>query len=208
MRKLAILVTIVSLIAAATGAIAHNGVAHSRNGSSTVDPNAPAVQIGGPFTLVNGDGKTVTEKDFIGKYQIIFFGFTFCPDICPTELQNIQAALDIAGKDIADKTQVILISIDPERDTPAKMREYTRQFGDNIAGLTGTPEQIEAVARAFKIYYARSAETADDEENYLMDHSSFVYFMNRDGKYLSVFRAGTDPKEMADTLTADIKAGR
>lgn len=198
MRHLVLLLAV--LAASVTPAFAHGGAAHSRDGQSMVDPTVPAVQIGGPFSLTDGNGKAVTEKDFLGKYMLVFFGFTFCPDICPTELQNAVAALDIAGSDVAKKVNVVMISIDPARDTPAKMGEYVKQFGPGITGLTGTPEQIAAVARAYKVYYARNAETDAGDDEYMMDHSSFLYFMGPDGKFINVFRAGTDPQEIANTL--------
>ncbi len=206
MRILALIVVLLAA-AAIVPAIAHNtsgSAGTARNGQSMVDPNAPAVQIGGPFTLTAGDGTTKTDKDFHGKYMLVLFGFTFCPDICPTELQNAATALDLGGPAVADKTNIVLITVDPERDTPAKMGEYVRQFGNNITGLTGTPEQIAAVARAYKVYYARATETDPGDDEYLMDHSSFLYLMGPDGKYVSVFRAGTDPQEIANTIKAEI----
>lgn len=191
-------------------ALAHDGqhgaAGESRNGRSLVDPTARDVQIGGPFNLVDGDGKPFTEKNLLGKYALVFFGFTFCPDICPTELQNAMNAMDIAGPDVAAKTNIVFISIDPARDTPDKVGEYVHQFGNNIIGLTGTPDQIAAVAKAYRIYYARSAETDPGDDQYMMDHSSFLYLMGPDGKYITVFRAGTDPEEIAKTITAEIAA--
>ena len=209
MRLAAALIVALSL-AAVIPAIAHNGNAGSaRNGTSTVDPNAANVQIGGPFTLTDGNNKPFTEANLLGKYSLVFFGFTFCPDICPTELQNALVALDLAGADATAQTNIVFISIDPERDTPSKVNEYVRQFSDSIIGLTGTPEQIAAVARAYKIYYARSAESEpDDTESYMMDHSSFLYLMGPDGKYITVFRASTDPQEIANTLKAEIATHR
>lgn len=207
MRILAIL-SVLLAVAIIVPAVAHNNgsAGSSRNGRSMVDPAAASVQIGGPFSLTASDGTTVTEKDLLGKYALIFFGFTFCPDICPTELQNAMNAMDLGGATVADKTNIVFITIDPERDTPAKVGEYVRQFGKNIIGLTGTPDQIAAVAKAYKIYYARASETDPGDDQYLMDHSSFLYLMGPDGKYITVFRAGSDPQEIADAIKADIAA--
>lgn len=200
------LIAFLALMLSAAPAYAHNhmdGMAHSRDGQSMVDPKAQDVQIGGPFSLVNQAGKPFTDKDLLGKYSLIFFGFTFCPDICPTELQNITAALDLTDKDVADKTNVVFITVDPERDTPATIDEYLNQFGTNLIGLTGTKAQIAAVAHAYKVYYARSADSEpSDHESYMMEHSSFVYLMGPDGKYISVLPSDSTPQDIANALKA------
>ena len=156
--------------------------------------------VGGPFTLTDQNGKRVTDADFRGKYMLIFFGFTYCPDVCPTELQVMSAALDQLGP-TADQIQPVFITIDPERDTPEAMKAYIANFHPRMVGLTGTPEEIAAVAKAYRVYYARAkgAETAKD---YLMDHSTIVYLMGPDGTYVRHFAYGTDVKTLADGLKA------
>lgn len=153
--------------------------------------------IGGPFELVDHTGKTVTDKSFHGQFVLLFFGYGFCPDVCPTELANMAAAMDILGPK-ADKVTPVFISVDPERDTPEFLNDYVKNFHPRLVGLTGTPEDIAAVAKAFKVYYAKSRESAGDD--YLMDHTSYVYLMGPDGKFLAVYRSQTDPKEIASSV--------
>lgn len=177
-----------------------------RDGGMREDPDAKALTVGGPFTLVNQDGQAVTEKILQGKYSIIFFGFTYCPDICPTELQTALDAMTLLPKEQAAKVQPIFISIDPKRDTPPVLKEYLQQFGDNILGLTGSDEQVAAAARAYKVFYSRAADhehSAEGEDTeYMMDHSSFLYLMGPDGSFIKVFPSGTE----VDTLASELKA--
>ncbi len=144
----------------------------------------PGVTIGGPFSLTDHTGKAVTEADYRGKWMLVFFGFTYCPDVCPTELQKVSAALDLLG-DRAAKIAPILISVDPERDTPEILSDYVKLFDDRMIGLTGTPAQIADVARAYRAYYAKIAPRGDAP--YLMDHSSYLYLMGPDGGIQAIF---------------------
>lgn len=153
--------------------------------------------IGGAFTLTDHTGKVVTEADFRGRYLIIYFGYTFCPEICPTELQDISEALELLGKD-ADKITPIFISVDPERDTVQQMAEYVPLFHKSLVGLTGTPQQVAAVAKAYRVYYARQG----DGTSYEMDHSSIIYFMNPEGQYAAHFAYGVDPERIASKIRA------
>jgi cytochrome oxidase Cu insertion factor (SCO1/SenC/PrrC family) len=155
-----------------------------------------AVPIGGAFELVDTKGAAVTDESLKGDYRIVFFGFTHCPDICPTELATISAALDRLGADAA-RFRPVFVTVDPERDTPAAMAEYLASFHPSFVGLTGTPEQ--AAARAYRIYYAKAGE-ADDPEAYTMDHSSYVYLLDCDGRYIRHFSAGTPADQMAAAL--------
>ena len=164
-------------------------------GAGIAIPNG--VTIGGAFTLVDSTGRTVTEADFAGAYRLVFFGYTYCPDICPTELQVMAAALDELGPDAA-QVRPLFVTIDPERDTPQQVGEYVALFDDRITGLTGTPEQVAAIARAYRVYYAKAP--GGDEESYLMDHSTYVYLMGPAGELLTVFPRGTAPAEMADAV--------
>ena len=153
--------------------------------------------IGGPFSLIDQHGKPVSEKSYAGKFKLIYFGYTFCPDVCPTELQVISAALDILG-DKAAPIQPIFITVDPARDTVAIMAEYVSNFHESFVGLTGTPEQVAAAAKAYRVYFSK-AKTEDDD-SYLMDHSSIIYLMDANGDFIKHFNFGTKPKALAEEL--------
>ena len=154
--------------------------------------------IGGPFTMVNHRGETVTEKTFAGKPMLLFFGYTWCPDVCPTELQVMAEALRQLG-DRGGDIQPILVTVDPARDTPKVLGEYVVNFGGQFVGLTGTPEQVKAMADAYRVFYAR-VENKDDPAAYLMDHSSIIYLMGADGKFLKHFTYSTDAKALAEGI--------
>ena len=153
--------------------------------------------VGGAFTLTDHTGKRVTEKDFLGKYMLVYFGYTYCPDVCPGELQVVAAALDELGAQ-ADQIQPVFITVDPERDTVAQMASYVPSFHDRLVGLTGSSEEIAAAAKAYRVYYAKVDDP--DSTEYLMDHSSIVYLMNPSGEYVAHFPYGTKPKDMATKL--------
>jgi len=159
--------------------------------------------VGGPFTLVNGAGETVTEASFKGKVMVVYFGFTFCPDICPTELAAIADAVDLLPPAAQAKVQPIFITVDPERDTPEAMQDYVANFGVHMVGLTGTPEQIRAAAKAYRVYYAKQEPETDDAP-YLMAHSSYIYVMDGNGRYLKHFSVGATPEEIAAGLKAAV----
>jgi cytochrome oxidase Cu insertion factor (SCO1/SenC/PrrC family) len=153
--------------------------------------------IGGSFELVDQNGKTRTDAEFRGKYMLVFFGYTHCPDVCPTGLQAMAEALDALGKD-AEQIQPIFITVDPARDTPAVMKDYVGNFHPRLLGLTGSAAQIAKAAKAYRVYYARAGKPGD--EDYAMDHSSFTYLMGPDGKYLTHFSHGTAPKKVAERI--------
>jgi protein SCO1/2 len=159
----------------------------------------PTGSIGGPFTLTNQDGKTIHDTDFRGKYLLVYFGYTYCPDLCPTGLEGIAHVLDQLGDD-AKKVQPIFITIDPARDTPAKLKEYVASFHPDIVGLTGTPEQIANVAKAYQVYYAKGENVEDGE--YIMDHSTLIYVMDPSGKFVITFPDDADPAGMVQALRA------
>ncbi len=151
-----------------------------------VEPPLAGASIGGEFELTSSTGETVRWGDFAGQYRIVYFGFTYCPDICPTDMQRMAQGLKKLGEEqpeMAAKIQPIFISIDPERDTPEIVGEFTSAFGDNIVGLTGTPEQIKAAADAFRVYYERGEDTPDG--TYLMNHSNIVYLFGPTGNPLA-----------------------
>ncbi len=162
-------------------------------------PRVGAAAIGGAFALTDHTGKARTQADFAGKHLLVQFGYTFCPDVCPTELQKAAAVLEALGGE-ADKLQVLFVSIDPARDTPAVLADYVSAFHPAIVGLTGSAEQVHAAARAYKVYYAKGEDTGDG--GYLMDHSTFTYFMDPAGRYLRHFSASNGPEEMARQIAA------
>jgi cytochrome oxidase Cu insertion factor (SCO1/SenC/PrrC family) len=153
--------------------------------------------VGGPFELTDQNGDRRTDADFRGKLLIVFFGYTTCPDICPTELMQIGLALDKLGK-AADEVQPLFISVDPERDTPGVLAQYVTMFHPRLIGLTGTPEQVKAVADSYKAYYAKYLPP--DGAVYLIDHTGFVYLMGRAGEYLGFFPPGTGADRMVEII--------
>ena len=153
--------------------------------------------IGGPFTLAATDGTTVTDATYRGKWMLIYFGYTFCPDACPTVLTNLSIALELLGNE-ADKVQPLFITVDPRRDTREVLGEYLKSFDSRIIGLTGSEEQTSAAAKAYKVYI--ESHTGEGEDNYLVDHSSFVYLMDPIGKFAGVIRGETPGEEMAARL--------
>jgi protein SCO1/2 len=166
-----------------------------------------AASIGGPFELVNQDGETVTQDTFKGKYMLAYFGYTFCPDVCPTELQVMGTAMDMMPGDVAKEITPVFFTVDPERDTVEAIAEYVPYFHDRMVGLTGTVEQTTAAAKAYRVYYAKAIPEGEpeDTDTYLMDHSSFVYLMDRDGQFVRHFNYGTSPEDMAKGVTEAVK---
>ena len=160
--------------------------------------NAPSPNLGGPFTLTDTDGKQVTDKDFSGKYLLIEFGYTFCPDMCPTGLQSISHALKDIG-DEAGKVQPLFISIDPARDTPEKLKDFVASFGPNIIALRGNEAQTLQVTKDYEVYFTKR-ESEDGPDAYELDHSSLIYLMGPDGKYVTSFPDDADPLDIANTL--------
>lgn len=160
--------------------------------------------IGGSFELINHDGKTVTDKTYRGKYMLVYFGYTFCPDVCPTELQVMTGALEQLG-DKAKNIQPIFVSIDPQRDTPQVMKDYVANFYPGMIGLTGSSEQISKAAKLYRVYYAKASEKDAEPDEYSMDHSSIVYLMGPDGSFVKHFSYGTDSSKLAEGIAAAIK---
>jgi protein SCO1/2 len=154
--------------------------------------------IGGPFTLVDQTGRTVTDQDFRGRYMLVFFGFTHCPDVCPAELQVMSASLDELGPK-ADEIVPIFITLDPERDTQEAMGAFVKNFGSRFVGLTGSPEAIAAAADAYRVAYAKIYEDTR-KPDYSIDHSGLVYLMGKDGEYITQFPYGTPAAKMTETL--------
>ena len=165
------------------------------------EPPLAGAAIGGPFELVNSEGDTVRWSDFDGKYRMIYFGYAYCPDICPLDVQRMMkgyAEFKEAEPALAAQVQPIFVTIDPQRDTPAVVGEFTRAFSDDLVGLTGTPEQIDAAAKAFSVYYAKGKGT---DENYLMDHSRGAYLLGRKGEPIALLPVD----ESAEGVTAELE---
>ncbi len=161
-------------------------------------PLSRSVAIGGPFTLTDGAGNAVTDRSFRGKYMLVYFGYTFCPDVCPTTLTEMADALDKLGSR-ADKVQPLFITVDPARDTAPVVQRYAAAFSPRMDGLTGTAEQVAAVAKEYRVYYAPH-RTGPDPGDYTMDHSSILYVMDPQGRFAGIIRAD----EGADAMAADL----
>ncbi|MEM7268791.1 MAG: SCO family protein [Pseudomonadota bacterium] len=156
-----------------------------------------AATIGGPFELVNSAGLTVTEKQVIDKPTLIYFGYTFCPDVCPMDVAVMGQAVEIlqeGGREVGSA----FITIDPERDTTEVVGEFASAMHDDMIGLTGSDAQIEAAADAYKVYYAKVE--GDDPEYYLVDHSAFTYLMDPGSGFLQVYRHGEPPEAIAESV--------
>jgi protein SCO1/2 len=164
--------------------------------------------IGGPFNLVNQDGEPVNFETYLGKPQLIYFGFAYCPDICPTSLQKMAAALAMVDED-GSKFQPMLFSIDPARDTPESLKLYVgaNGFPQNLVGLTGSQDQVDIAIKAYRVYVKKIADP-DSEAGYTMDHTSLIYLMDERGEFVEVFSHDSEPAFMAKTLRAYLKTAR
>lgn len=160
---------------------------------------AASTPIGGAFALTDDAGKPVTEKSWPGKYKLVFFGFTHCPEICPMTLTRIADAME-KDKAAFENVQVLFITTDPARDTPEVMKEYIANFNPAITGLTGDEKQVKDVETAYKVYSAK--RVLDDGKDYTMDHSAFIYLMSPEDKMLEVLRSETEPAEIAAKVKA------
>jgi cytochrome oxidase Cu insertion factor (SCO1/SenC/PrrC family) len=160
--------------------------------------------VGGPFTLTAHTGERMSDADFRGKYMLVAFGFTHCPDLCPAELQVMSAALDAMGPE-AERIQPLFVTIDPDRDTPADLADYVAQFHPRLIGLTGTPEEIAAVAKTYHVWYEK-VESHAGPDGHLMDHSSITYLMGPDGEFVRHFSFGISPSALAEALLDAVKS--
>lgn len=168
---------------------------------ATTPAIADTTTTGGRFILQSHTGKIVTDQDFAGKFMLVYFGYTYCPDICPTSLQTITLALESIG-DQAKLFQPLFISIDPDRDTPKVMAEYVSSFYPSMIGLTGTKVVIDSVTKKYRVRFAKVKEknTKDDDQDYTVDHTSAVFLMGFDGRYLTRFSYNTTSEQMAAKL--------
>jgi len=157
------------------------------------------VSIGGDFTLTDHNGKVFNSDMIKGKLSLIYFGFTFCPDICPTSLQKLTDVLSTLDKYKID-VQPIFITIDPARDKPELLKEYLSHFHPNFIGLTGSNDEIKRVADLYKVYYAIAQDSKDVGNKYMLDHTSFIYLMDRNGKYMKHFYMSSTPEEIIEYI--------
>jgi protein SCO1/2 len=158
--------------------------------------------IGGPFALTAPDGRRVTDAEAISKPTLVYFGYSFCPDFCPTDLSRNAVAADLLAERGIDIGQVF-VSIDPARDTPEAMGAYAGAIHPDLLGLTGTPDEVDAAAKAYKVYYAKSG---DDPEFYMMDHSTFSYLMTPGVGFLDFYRSEATPEAVADSVACFAEA--
>jgi protein SCO1/2 len=179
----------------AAGALWELGTIRSQSGVQSV-PTGETVAIGGPFALTDQNGQHRTDQDYRGKYMLVFFGYTYCPDVCPTTLAVMSAALDKMGSS-ADRIVPLFVTVDPKRDTPETLKSYLSAFGTRFVGLTGTDEEIAATAKAYRVYYQAHTDQGAD---YTVDHSGVVYLMNPEGKFIANYSLQTSP----DVLAADL----
>ncbi|KAM0875869.1 hypothetical protein ACQ4PT_036525 [Festuca glaucescens] len=175
-----------------------------KNKTNSVKPaqTVGTAAIGGPFSLLNHDGKPVTEKDFLGKWTLLYFGFTHCPDICPDELQKMSAALNKIKEKEKLEIVPVFISVDPERDTVEQVHDYVKEFHEDLIGLTGTSEEIRKVARAYRVYYMKTEEEGSD---YLVDHSIVMYLMNPKMEFVKFFGKNYDEDTLAQGIIKEIR---
>jgi protein SCO1 len=183
------------------------GAARLVYAATTLVVSRPALSgsgVGGPFSLTDTDGRPVTDATYRGRWMLVYFGYAYCPDICPTELQTISTVLDQLGPD-AVKIAPLFITVDPQRDTAQALAQYVKLFDSRLIGLTGTPDQTAQAAKAYRVYAAKV--TSKGLENYLIDHTSFVYLMDPDGKLRTVFSPETSVMDMVAVIAGQISGG-
>jgi protein SCO1/2 len=192
-RFLLISIVLAGLVILGTGAFLALALRETPRGAAGT---ALANAIGGPFQLVDQNGKTVTEADLKGKWSLIYFGYTHCPDACPTALNDISIALSELGPKRA-AVRPVFITVDPERDTPETLKAYVTSFDAPILALTGTAEQVAKAAKNYRVYYAKHPEAGGD---YSMDHSSVIYVMDPEGRFTASFTHESAPEQISERL--------
>jgi protein SCO1/2 len=198
----AIIPILLLLTIVAAGALWRLGDERSQQGVQTIE--SKPVELGGPFTLTDQNGMTRTDADFRGKYMLVFFGYTFCPDVCPTTLAVEAEALKMLGAR-ADRIVPLFITVDPKRDTPEILKSYLAAFGPSFVGLTGDEAAITQVTKEYRVYYQAHTE---EGENYTVDHSGVVYLMSPDGRFLANYSLDTSPEMLAADLSRKTLAVR
>jgi cytochrome oxidase Cu insertion factor (SCO1/SenC/PrrC family) len=196
-----ILIVIVLIAAVALGLGGRYLIMDGNDRPVTQNSGSGKPLVGGPFQMTDQNGKAVTESSYAGKYTIVYFGYTFCPDVCPQGLQVIGSALDIYEEKGGDLNKIVplFVTVDPERDTPEILREYLTNFHPSMQGLSGSIEQTTAMGKAYRVYYAK-VKDPDSSADYLMDHTSLTYLMGPTGDYVGHFSHNTLPEKMAERL--------
>lgn len=166
---------------------------------------AGGAQIGGAFTLVDENGATVTDRDVIDQPSLVYFGYTFCPDVCPLDNARNAEAIEIL-ESRGDIVKPVFISIDPQRDTPEILRDFTDNLHPRMVGLTGTPEQVKAASQAYRTYFKKQEPEEGDEQFYLVDHSTFTYLVFPDEGFIEFFKRDTTPQALADGVQCFLEA--
>ncbi|EPY49454.1 copper chaperone Sco1 [Schizosaccharomyces cryophilus OY26] len=157
-------------------------------------------KLGGPFSLLNHRGERVTDEDFKGKFSIIYFGFTRCPDICPDELDKLSAAIEIVNNVVGDFLNPLFITCDPARDPPSEIAQYLEDFHPKIVGLTGTHDEIKDICKKFRVYFSTPKDVDPQKDDYLVDHSVFFYLMDPNGQFVEVFGRNSTAEDMARAI--------
>jgi cytochrome oxidase Cu insertion factor (SCO1/SenC/PrrC family) len=163
---------------------------------------ATTSQVGGPFRVIDHEGNTVTEADLLGQATLLYFGYAYCPDICPTDLQFMADVLDAVGPEAAGKAQIFFATIDPARDTPERLAQHVKLFHPAIRGLTGSEEQMAAMAATYKSVYRKVPLEGGGPDDYLMDHAGFMYLIDAQGRFIRVFSQRSSKQEMTEALKA------
>ncbi len=206
-----LLIVVLGLVLAAGGLAAWYAVQPGQPGGilSSETRSSGSALIGGPFTLTDQTGTRRSEADLMGHYALVYFGYTYCPDVCPTSLSTMTQGMDLLAETAPEKAAAVLpvfITVDPERDTAEALASYAGHFHPRMLALTGTPEEIAAAAKAYRIYYQKVEEP--DASDYLMDHSSVIYLMGPDGSYLTHFTHVSTAAEIAESLAAQVDPAR
>jgi len=157
--------------------------------------------VGGPFELVDYDGKPFSDKDLRGEFALLYFGFTFCPDICPDELEKVSEAIDLVEKKVGVQIVPVFISVDPERDTPAKIKSYVKEFHPRMLGLTGSLEDVKRTSKAYRVYFNK---TTDNAKDYLVDHSIIHYLIDPEGEFVTFYAKSYTAEQMADSMAEHV----
>ncbi len=194
------LVVIGLIIGIGVGILAFGGLSERLSGLTRMPITTGAARIGGPFQLTDQNGQIRTDKDFRGKYLLVFFGFLYCPDICPSTLQVVTEALERIGAK-SQRLTPIFVSVDPERDTPKALKRYLSNFHPSFVGLTGTQAEVKAMAKTYKVYF-RKVQNKESPGAYTVDHTSILYLMDAKGRYVGHFTHRISPKDLAAKLKA------
>jgi protein SCO1/2 len=200
-RSLALIPYLLLAAFVAAGTLWYLGDLRAHNGVESV-ATGERVTLGGPFSLTDQDQMIRTEKDFLGKYTLVFFGYTYCPDVCPATLAVMEAALDKMGAR-GERIVPVFITVDPKRDTPDKIKSYLSSFGTRFVGLTGSAEDIAKVAKEYRVYY--KDHPAENGGQYTVDHSGVIYLMDPNGEFAANYSLDASPDVLAADLTKRVR---